>query len=156
YSFDPLKVYFTQADIDEFHRSESQLDDMLNQGRIDFAYTVYNRFVQRVDERVQIVNQLLQQDFDFAVDEEAIVDPKAAEYAKTAEDVQNRWRKRIKLDLLSLKADKVEGQEAREKLRLRYQNFARRMRQFDNDELLEAYLNAFTMSFDPHTSYMSP
>src|SRR5687768_8975618 len=29
-SFDPLKVYFTQADIDEFRRNESQLDDLLN------------------------------------------------------------------------------------------------------------------------------
>ena len=30
------------------------------------------------------------------------------------------------------------------------------MHQIDSDELLEMYLNAFTMSFDPHTDYMSP
>src|SRR5262245_26298819 len=40
--FDHQKVYFTQADVDEFRRSQSQLDDLLKQGRIDFAYTVYN------------------------------------------------------------------------------------------------------------------
>ena len=30
------------------------------------------------------------------------------------------------------------------------------MHQTDHAELLEMYLNAFTMAFDPHTDYMSP
>lgn len=155
-SFDPMKVYFTQADVDEFRRSEKQLDDMLKQGRVNFAYTVYERFLQRVDERVRLIHELLEQPVDFTVPEEMVTDPEVMQYAKTPEEVYERWRKRIKYDLLVLKADKVDGDEAREKLRRRYQNFAKRMRQIDNDELMEMYLNSFTASLDPHTSYMSP
>ena len=54
------------------------------------------------------------------------------------------------------KEDKKEGQEARDKLNRRYNSFAKRMHQINSEELLEMYLNAFTMSFDPHTDYMSP
>jgi carboxyl-terminal processing protease len=155
-SFDPMKIYFTQADAEEFRRAESQIDNLLLDGKIDFAYHVYNRFVQRVDERVQLINKLLEEEFDFTVDEQIVVDRDELAYPSTQDEVRERWRKRIKYDLLVLKADKVEGQEARNRLRSRYANFARRMRQFDNDELLETYLNSFTMALDPHTSYMSP
>ena len=50
---------------------------------------------------------------------------------------------------------KIDGQEAIDKLTRRCHSFAKRRHQFDADELLETYLNAFTASFDPHTDYMS-
>ncbi len=155
-SFDPMKVYFLQADVDQFRASEKELDDALKQGLIKMAYVVYERFLQRVDERLVVVQDLLSRDQDMTVDESMATDPDTIGYAKSANEMNERWRKRIKYDLLVLKADKVEGQEARDKLLRRYSNFARRMRQFDTDELLETYLNSFTTSFDPHTSYMSP
>ncbi|GIW91033.1 MAG: tail-specific protease [Pirellulaceae bacterium] len=155
-SFDPLKLYFTRADVEEFRRSQSQLDDWLKQGRIEFGYQVYQRFVQRIDERLQLVEKLLAQPVDFTIDETIVLDRKSLDYPATPEEITDRWRKRIKYDLLVLKAEKVEGDQARERLLRRYQNFARRMKQFDNDELMETYINAFAMSFDPHTSYMSP
>jgi carboxyl-terminal processing protease len=155
-SFDPMKVYFTQSDVDEFRGSQTQLDNLLREGNIEFAYHVYRRFLKRVDERVILVNKLLEQPFDFTADEVMITDPDATEYSRTPDEIAERWRKRIKYDLLVLKADKVEEDKARERLRNRYHNFARRMQQFDNDELLETYLNSFSMALDPHTSYMSP
>ena len=49
-----------------------------------------------------------------------------------------------------------EAKEGIDRLARRYRNFAKRMHQTTNDELLEMYLTAITSSFDPHTSYMSP
>ncbi len=155
-SFDPWKLYFTKKDVEEFRNSQSQLDDWLRQGNIAFAYKVYERFIERVDERLPLVERLLAQPIDFTVDESILLDRKAVDYPASQQEIVDRWRKRIKYDLLVLKAEKVEGEQARERLLRRYQNFARRMKQFDNDELLETYINAFAMSFDPHTSYMSP
>jgi carboxyl-terminal processing protease len=155
-SFDPMKLYFTRSDVQEFQRHVQQLDDWLKQGKIDFAYVVYQRFIQRVEERLALVDRLLSEPIDFTVDESFIVDRKSLDYPSTPEEVVDRWRKRIKYDLLVLRADKVDGEKARERLLRRYHNFARRMKQFDNDEMLETYLNAFAASFDPHTSYMSP
>ena len=167
---DPLKSYFYQSDIDEFKPYETQLDDMLQQNNTSFANLVFQRFLQRVDERMAQVDELLKQNFDFTRDEDMVTEPDLLHYPRDAADARERWRQRIEYDLLVLKADKSdkakEGQppkdpaeedkEAREKLSKRYHNFARRMKQFDNNELLEMFLTSITSSYDPHTSYMSP
>lgn len=155
-ALDPMKMYFLQSDADEFMRRQDDLDEMLMDKDISFAYTIFERFLTRVDERVKLVNELLGQTFDFTADESLVTDPEAIQYARDAQEIQDRWRRRIKYDLLVLKGDKTEGDAAIEKLRRRYQSFAKRMHQTDADELLEMFLTSITTSYDPHTSYMSP
>jgi carboxyl-terminal processing protease len=153
---DPMKLYFTQPDIDEFSTKEFELDDLVRQGNVDIAYTIFNRFLKRMDERVKLVDELLNTQHDFTANEEMITDGKQAAYAKDDAEIRDKWRKRIKYDLLVQKSEKVEDEEARAKLRRRYTGLAKRMHQIDSDELLEMYLTSVTSSFDPHTTYMSP
>jgi carboxyl-terminal processing protease len=157
-TLDAFKVYFMQTDIDEFDQQKDNLVVWAKQGDIRYGYTIFQKFLERVDERVKLVDQLLAENHDFTVDEEMITDPDLATYAKTPAEVREVWRKRIKYDLLLLKADKdkIEGKAAQEKLSRRYHSFAKRMHQTDSDELLEMYLTALTTSYDPHTTYMSP
>ncbi len=160
-SLDPMKLYFYQSDVDEFKKHQDELCDWISKGDITFAYTVFRRFLQRVDERVKTVDELLAAPLDFTADEQMVKDPDAARYPRTPAEAADRWRQRIKFDLLLLKTadkkeDKKEGKEAIDKLTRRYHSIARRMHQTDGDELLEMYLNAFTTAFDPHTDYMSP
>jgi carboxyl-terminal processing protease len=167
-SLDLYKVYFYQSDVDEFMRHAKQIDDDVKKGDVKFAYDVFQRFLKRVDERVKWVDELLKQPHDFTVDEELIIDPDATQYARTPAEARELWRKRIKYDLLVLKADAQRARNGKKtratrpdedpvaRLTRRYHSFAQRMHQTDDDELLEMYLNALTESFDPHTSYMSP
>jgi carboxyl-terminal processing protease len=155
-SLDPWKLYFYQSDVDTFMQSQNDLDDMARKGDMRFAYTVFGVFLKRVDERVALAEELLGMPHDFTADEKMISDRDDARYAQTAADARDRWRKRVKYDLLMLKVDGTEGGEARKKLTNRYESFKRRMHQTDGEELLETFLNALTTSFDPHTSYMSP
>ncbi len=155
-TLDPMKVYFTQADVDEFMIQENQLDDLARRGDVNFAYKVYKRLLERIDERVKLVDELLAQSQDFSIDEELVIDPDKLQFPNNAAAVRDAWRKRIKYDLLVLKAEKIEGQEAREKLARRYHSFDKRMHQIDSDKLLEMYLTALTTAYDPHTTYMSP
>jgi carboxyl-terminal processing protease len=153
---DPMKLYFVQADVDEFGKQEFELDDLATKGDTSVAYRVFQRFLKRVDERVKLVDELLVMDHDFSVDEHMVSDSKVAVYASSDEEVRDKWRKRIKYDMLVQKLEKTEPEEAKEKLKRRYHSFAKRMKQIDNDELLEMYLSAMTTSYDPHTTYMSP
>ena len=160
---DPMKMYFYQSDYDNFAKYKDRLADLTQQGDISFAYTVFNTFLDRIDERVKMVNQILATPQDFTVDEELVTDKDLATYAKTPDEARERWRKRIKYDLLLLmaekedsKTDKSEGKTPEERLRKRYDSFAKRMRQTDDEELLEMYLTSLTTAFDPHTTYMSP
>lgn len=166
---DPMKCYFYQSDIDEFEKFEDKLDDMLQRYDTRFGHAVFKRFLERIDERVATVDDILKHDIDFTVDEEMVTDPDLLHYPKDEAEARKRWEQRIKYDLLLLKLGTSDDDnseeavdpakadaEAREKLSKRYRNFKRRMGQFDNDELLETYLTAFTTAYDPHTTYMSP
>ena len=56
---DPMKMYFYQSDYDEFAKSKDELADQIQKGDIAFAYTVYNRFLDRIDERVKMIDKIL-------------------------------------------------------------------------------------------------
>tara|TARA_R110002049_G_scaffold72490_1_gene186942 strand:- start:31141 stop:33300 length:2160 start_codon:yes stop_codon:yes gene_type:complete len=160
-SLDPLKLYFYQSDINEFHRSETKIDDMVRVGDLSLAYDIFRRFTQRVDERVAVAQELLDSKFDFKRDESIIIDPDAATYANTPDEARDRWRRQIKYALLDLKdaeedEDAPSHEEAVEQLRRRYTRYANRWKQTKSDDLLEMYLSAVTMGYDPHSTYMSP
>jgi len=155
-TLDPTKMYLYQSDVDEFQKQRDELDDMLKKGDVGFAYTVFQRFLQRADERVRLIDELISQEHDFAVKEEMSTDSKAVGYASDEAEARERWRKRIKYDLLVLKQDEIEGEQAQDRLSRRYNQFARRMHATSADELLEWYLTALTTSFDPHSGYLAP
>ena len=155
---DPMKVYFYQSDVEEFARTRLLLDDFARNGDISFAYSVFNRFLERMDERIKELPAVISMDHDFTVKEELITDPDmpSYQYASTAEESNDRWRKRIKYELLNFKDDEVEKEDAIDRLNRRYSSYAKRMKQYKPDDLLEIYLSALTTSYDPHTTYMSP
>ena len=153
---DPLKLYFLQSDVDDFRTRKNELDDMVVEGDISFIYTVYERLLNRIDQRVDVANEWIDSDHDFTVDETIIYDTDEMVFAKTDEEARERWRKRIKFNFLALKSEETEGEKARERLHRRYNSFSKQMHQTDSDELLEIFLNSFATSYDPHSSYMSP
>jgi carboxyl-terminal processing protease len=154
-SLDPKKLYFYQSDIDRLTANRNELDDMFRRGDINFAYDAFNVFLTRVDERIATALTYLDQPHDFTVDEEMVIEYDAATYAKTPEEAADRWRKRVKFDLLRKITEDTEMDEAVEQLRKRYSHLGKSWAQTDDDELLERYLSAMTSGFDPHSSYMS-
>ena len=158
-SFDPMKVYFYQSDIDFFAKYKDALADEAQRGDVGFAYTVFNTFLARIDERVKMIDELLAAPHDFTVDEEMVVDKDRPPTPRRRAEARERWRKRIKYDLLVLKADEAptasrtssDGKTPEQRLTQRYHSFAKRMHQTDAEELLEMYLTSLTTAFDPHT-----
>lgn len=153
---DPQKRYFLQSDIDEFNQYRTQLDDMIKRRDVSVAYRIYDRYLDRVDQRLKDVEELLKATHDFTVDEEIERDPDDMKYATTEQELRDRWRKLIKFEILVLRANDETDQSARERLTRRYSQRSKLRHQTDADELLEMFLTSVTTSFDPHTSYMSP
>src|SRR5262245_55283191 len=116
-SLDGMKLYFLQSDIDEFNQKRNDLDDMVQSGDVSLAYTVFNRLLKRIDERVKLVDELLAGNFDFNADEALVTDPDKLTYPATPEEVKARWTKRLKYDVLVLKADKSNKEDIKERLK---------------------------------------
>ncbi|QDU74116.1 Tail-specific protease precursor [Bremerella volcania] len=155
--WDPLKLYFTEADVAEFAANRNLLDDQVRSGNTEFAHKVFERFIQRTLERVQTVDDLLaNHEFNFEEDEVFVTDGDKVNYPANAAEATDRWRKRLKYDLLTQLADGKTLEEAKERIGKRYHSYARRIGQTSEDELLEVFLTSVTSAYDPHTTYMSP
>jgi len=153
---DPMKVYLTQADIDEFAKYRDDVANLAKKGDVSFAYKAFERLLKRTDERVKLADEILAGPLDFTTDETIVTDPKLTTYAKDDAEIHDKWRKLVKYELLMKKLDKLEGKEARDKVSRHYHSISKLRHQMTGDDLLEIYLTSLTSSFDPHTSYMSP
>ena len=153
---DPMKVYFLQSDVDEFSSKwRDSIDDNMEKGEYEIAFEIFKRVLQRVDERSQLAVELVDSTFDYTLDEEIATDKEDVKFATNDDEVRDRWRKRIKYNLMVLKNDKDSKVDPKEKLKKRYDAYAKRMHQTDNGDVVEMYVTAITTSFDPHTAYMS-
>lgn len=103
--FDPQKLYFLQADVDGLARWKTELDDQLKVGNLDFAFDTFNLYLKRLDERIDYAQTLIDQPHDFTIEEEIVIDAKNLPYAASVEELNDRWRKRIKYELLQLKLE---------------------------------------------------
>ena len=157
-ALDPAKLYFMQSDVHEFKKEEIELDDLLLKGDISFAYKVYEKYVERLAERQKLIEEFVAAKHDFNVDESIDTDNDKIEYATSDEQMRERWRKRIKFDLLLQRMAEKPLPEAEQKQKVldRYKSQFKRAKQMDNADLVELYLTELTTCVDPHSTYMSP
>lgn len=154
---DPQKNYFLKKDIDQFSESKTKLDDLVKEGDVNFAYEVFDQYRRRFDQRIEHVHKLIDMPHDFTIDEQLDTDRDAIAWATTDEEVNDRWRRRVKYDILNRTLDKKEDiEEVRKRLHKRYNTLLRSIHDTETSEVLEMFLSALTHCFDPHSSYMSP
>src|SRR5262249_26279332 len=92
---DPKKCYFLKDDVAEFKKDAKNLDDQVRDGNIEFARKVFDRFLERGDQRFKTVIELLKQKEDFTVDEMIVDDPDKLDYPVDKAEADERWRKRV-------------------------------------------------------------
>jgi carboxyl-terminal processing protease len=153
---DPQKLNFLKSDVVEFRKEAKTLDDQIRKGNIDFARKVFDRFLERSDERFKGELELLQQKFDFTVDESIDDDPDKIDFPADKAEADTRLRKKVKLDLLISKVvEELNEADSVNKWKIRYRDRNRLWHQIDSSELLEIYLTSLTETFDPHSSYLN-
>ncbi|GAB4157699.1 MAG: carboxy terminal-processing peptidase [Planctomycetota bacterium] len=155
-SLDPLGLYFLQADVKALSEHEDLLDDDMREGDDSFARHVHDLYEQRVAESVQRALKWLDRPHDFSIDESMELDVGLEGIAATPEQLDDRWRKRVKYDLLILEGDGTTGQEARDKLKRRYERMAERIATRRIEDIDSVLLEAMASSYDPHTGYLPP
>ena len=153
---DPNRMYFTSADIEALSEYSDYMADAVRTADLEPAYEIFNRYVQRSDERIAHALKLLEEGFDFSVDEDYQFDRSEEPWAMSAEELDELWRKRVKNDWLRLKLADQSDEEIVETLSERYENLRRRIHEFNSEEVFSFFMNAFTRSIEPHSAYMSP
>ena len=156
---DPSRLYFTQSDVDDFAKFETTLDDLGRQGELYPAVEIYERYREIASARLRtVIDEMdgVAQRFDFDRDEYIERDPTERNWAQTPYGLSERWRKRLKSQVLSLKLAEKDDAEIGPTLKKRYENQLKRLEQYNAQDVFAVYANALTSQFDPHTSYFSP
>ncbi|MDH3637479.1 MAG: carboxy terminal-processing peptidase [Gammaproteobacteria bacterium] len=154
-SLDPNRIYLLADDVTALSKYKYQLDDRLRESRLDPAFAIFTLLRARLEERVEYATSLLDQKFDFSIKEEYTVDRSEAPWATSPEERDAIWRRRVKNDVLSLRLAGKADDEITDTLASRYRRLGVRINQFDSDDVYQAFINAFTSSVEPHTSYFS-
>ncbi len=155
-SLDPQKNFLLTSDVDEFNAYRQSLDDSIRNGELDPVFDIFARFEARVDERADFAKSLLDQDFDFSKDESYTFDRENAAWPKSRAAQDELWRKRVKNDVLGLRLIDEPEDEIKKTLEERYTRMARRVDQLTPNDVFQTFINAYTLSVEPHTSYFSP
>ncbi len=160
-SLDPSKSFLLEEDIQRFNNQyASTLDDTLNEGDLDPGRDIFMTYHRRAHERLSWIIEKLDSEggfqFDFTKDDYLPTDPDAQTWAQNTDQADEKWRKRIKASVLSLKLADESIDDAKQTLLRRYKNQLTRLEQQDADDVFETLINALTLLYDPHTSYLSP
>ena len=104
---DPTKRYFLESDIREFEQYKFQIDDQIRNTEIGFFNLVYERLMTRMDQAREMYGEILQEPFDFAVEEAIDIDYEEQTYADSEEALRERWRKQLKYAAIGTYDSKV-------------------------------------------------
>ena len=158
-SLDGSKMFFLASDLEEFEQFRSVMDEQLPKGNLDAGFFIFNRFQQRLEARLEKELENLPQTIaamDFSVDETYQIDVEERSWAASSAELDDRWRKQLKNQVLSLKLAEKPEDDLVSTLEKRYQNQLKRVKQYNSQDVFQIYANALTGLYDPHTNYLSP
>ena len=155
-SLDPNHSFFLNEDIQNISKYRYKLDDALLMSELEPAFDIFKIYRQRVKERIEYAVSELKEEFNFEIDEEYLFDRRELIWANDEKESNEIWRKRVKNDMLNLLLTGKEITEIRDILRKRYQRIYTSTFQLDSNDIFQTFINAYTTSIEPHTSYFSP
>ncbi len=111
-SFDYNHMILNKSDVDEFEAKYGDtMGGLAKNGDVEAAYEIYDRVLQRLEQRVALVKRLTSRNFDFTKDESVVLDRHDAPWPATEADAENLWRLRIKHEVLQEKLARMKAAE---------------------------------------------
>jgi carboxyl-terminal processing protease len=178
-TLDPQHIHFLQSDVAEFAQNRTNLNQLIKrQHDTTLAYTIFNRFLQRLEQRSEFSKELLKGGpLDFTGNEKVSLNRKLSPFPKDLAEAQTLWRERVRYEYLQEKLNKESEREIAaialthhdpisvaltghdfhssivKIITLRYNRTLRNFKEWDSEKVLEYYLSALAHVYDPHSDY---
>lgn len=153
---DNLHLHFIESDIQEFERYKTTLDDLTARaGDVKPAYHIFSRFLERLEQRVAYVGELLATEkFEFTGEDRYVLDRRKSPRPKTLDEAKQLWKQHLRYEILQEKLAKEKPEEIANKITRRYARLLRTLKDYDGDDIFELYLSSLAHAYDPHSDYM--
>jgi carboxyl-terminal processing protease len=97
---DHNKLFLLKTDRNALAKYADKIGDELRAGSLDLAHDTEKLFARRVDIVDKMVAELLASPFDLTRDETVETDPKKLDFVDSDQDLRERWRQRLELEVL--------------------------------------------------------
>ncbi len=174
-AIDSQKRFLLESDIEMLSKYRLLIDDQINSSDITFFNTAYEALINRISEVEEFYEEILDEPFNFNIDEEINLDYENLNYALNLNDLKNLWRKRLKLSALDAYAAKKEinddksdsenrqtktdeeiENESRSSIKDNLKDFFQFNSELERSDWFSIYLNSIVTQYDPHTTYLAP
>ena len=154
---DPEHVYFLASDVRDFDaRYGGDFAQLLEAGKLDPAFLIFQRFRQLSSARLRYAIRVLAKEPDFTTDATYRYDRKDTPWPATEAQMDALWRQRVMNDAISLMLSGKSWPQAAGTLRKRFDAELRSIDRFSSEDVFQELMNAYARTFDPHTTYFSP
>lgn len=155
-TLDGAHLLFLQSDMDEFAAFRPDLAALTRDvGDTRPAHVIFARYLQRLGQRVSYVTNLLQTGkFDFTGHDQYALDREKAERPRDLEEAHQLWQQNLRYEYLQEKLTDKKPEEIVRTLTRRYTRLDQTMANFNQNAVLELYLNALAHVYDPHSDYL--
>ncbi len=174
-AIDSQKRFLLESDIEMLSKYRLLIDDQINSSDITFFNTAYDALINRISEVEEFYEEILDEPFNFNIDEEINLDYENLNYATNLNDLKNLWRKRLKLSALDayaakkeinddksdseksqIKTDEEIENESRSSIKDNLKDFFQFNSELERSDWFSIYLNSIVTQYDPHTTYLAP
>ena len=174
-AIDSQKRFLLESDIEILSKYRLLIDDQINSSDITFFNAAYEALINRISEVEEFYDEILDEPFNFDIDEEINLDYENLNYATNLNDLKNLWRKRLKLSALDayaakkeinddksdseksqIKTDEEIENESRSSIKDNLKDFFQFNSELERSDWFSIYLNSIVTQYDPHTTYLAP
>ena len=171
---DKQKLYFTEAEIDEFHLKYSKTINLhFKQGNLLPGFEIYNKYKQKSIARLEWVLEKIKEKPALFQNKIYSVDREDSQWKKSEEVLDNAWIDLINFDFTREIVQQIDSNvsslalateekslekyisEARDNLSKSYSRWIKNIQEFEASDIQEIYLTTLTHMFDPHTVFLN-
>jgi carboxyl-terminal processing protease len=170
------KRFLLEQDVETLRAHVAHIPADLGQGTLTLPRVAADILKKRIGQAEKMVSDILAQPISQTSPETLETDPEKLAYAKSADELQDRWRRIIRGQVIGRFLDLEEEQakekaqakekvkkdketlwrEAIEKVGKQNKNIFHRLGQDTLQDQYDRFYNAVARAFDPHTNYLSP
>lgn len=152
---DPQKLYLMEKDVSQVRKDMTGIFKKAQQKDCSPINQVQKLFENKVDERVAYAKKYLGTKFKYNPKTTIVLDPDSRPRPKTLAEVNKYHESYMQYQVSTYLATDMKLEEAKSQVVRNYERLARRVKEMDQQDVWSNYLDSFSRSLDPHSSYLS-
>lgn len=153
---DPSKTLFLAGDVAQLRADLRATFDTMKKGDCSLLGDVRALTIKRAEENEAYVKKFVTKTYKVDKDATLILDPKKRDYPADQAAKEDILRRMVHFQMENYLLSATKMDEARKLLIHRYELMHKRLKERDQQDMINDFADSFALALDPHSDYMAP